>query len=1271
VLPSLDAEPARPHEAGTPPIKTYGSADYRIVAQFWQAAQTPDGQMHFAGGQGVLSFDGERWRFFPVPMATRSLLTGEDGKMWVGGTNDFGYVEFHDHSIHAYHSLAEKLPPEAREFESVWQILRHGDSIVFVADEHLFVWDGQDLAVKRFPTPRRLTAAIIDGRLLVSQRGTGLVDALAADRRVVLDNEALRGDAFNFATERPGGQILAGTFKAGFFELTRQAGGAYSAEPIQFPLEARTFRSLRLRRGGIATATHGEGVRVFTAAGKPEATISQAEGLLSDTVFNVFEDRDGNLWACHESGISWIGLAEGWTRFSNAQGLRVGIAYTLARFDGQLFCGGLDGLFALSAAPSGSRTPAWNRVPGASAPVWDAEAFSEGLFIGCHTGLERYEDDQATDAFPHGNDIYHVPRLGAEPRPWILSTYGKLITGHWRNGAFRPAAETTMPGIATSMVNVDETSILMGSTTAGPVRAAAPAPSPKPRSASPAPAGRGLDDAGASWSYVARLGGFLVAITDQGIHFRTREGPDWRPARAAPRQIHCGPYGVNIDPHPGAIWLTMETAGGATRFGRLQIDEASGEPRFQALPCVGIDELAKVHCLMVEPDEGVVWFGGNGGVIRETLRLAPQRASKTPIVYPLEFGGRDDASGSQHIAPVRQLAIEYALPNFGTGARSYQTRLIPQDSEWSAPSSSAFKEYTNLAEGDYRFEVRALIDGVPAGQASAPAFTILPPWHRTPLAYAAYASLAAGLLYLLHHWRTNRLRSRNLKLEQAVRERTIDLERSNMQLAQANTAKDRFLAMVSHEIRNPMNGIIGLANLLLEDPGKRQNKRLGHLVSTAQQLKTLLDGLLDYAAIDNGQIRVQAHPFDPEEFLEQIENLQQPLANDKGLALMVDARFPAGARVIADQGKLRQILLNLTGNAIKYTREGQVTLSGWMEDTGAGPSTTLVFEVSDSGPGIPQKDQARIFQQFERGAQAFSASKGIGLGLAIAQRLATLMQGTVQLISSNDKGSCFRLAVPAALTEDSPVSQSPAEGRELNGLRILVIEDEPYNLLVVEGVLSNAGAAVTTANSARDARRHFADSPPDLVLTDLNLLDGNGIELIEEFRAQETARDIPGVVMSAYASEREQEAIRRIPAAGFVAKPFSPRELLDAIQGGNQTAAPQPANDNAGAWDALAYLADGDAEKRKELQAELLASALEITETIDRSAQQGAFGLVRDAIHDLTPLARMSGDPRLNQLVETAREAAAGNDHTRLDAAMNAMNAQLRRLDPNGRSSTS
>ena len=396
------------------------------------------------------------------------------------------------------------------------------------------------------------------------------------------------------------------------------------------------------------------------------------------------------------------------------------------------------------------------------------------------------------------------------------------------------------------------------------------------------------------------------------------------------------------------------------------------------------------------------------------------------------------------------------------------------------------------------------------------------------------------------------IREINADLERRVERRTRELREASAEAQAANLAKSQFLATMSHEIRTPMNGLLGMTELLLAtDLTPKQRRFLDTIRRSGETLLSLINDILDFSKIESGRLELDTAPFSLRELVEDIGELFAPRAHAMGLELACDLPPEFHERVQGDAGRLRQVLVNLVGNAIKFTPRGEVVVGLVVESEFSSQQRVRLY-VRDTGIGIAPAQQERIFDSFSQADSSTSRMYGgTGLGLAISRRLVELMGGHLDVMSRLGEGSLFRFSIVLAKeTEAAP--EGPAARSLPKAARVMVVDDNATNREILDHQLQAWGLephsladgndALAALRTAAAAGRHY-----DLLVLDLHMPDTDGLQVAEAVRAEEVLEGLPIILLSSADLEEEREACRALGINHRLTKPPRRADLLEAV----------------------------------------------------------------------------------------------------------------------------
>jgi signal transduction histidine kinase/CheY-like chemotaxis protein/ligand-binding sensor domain-containing protein len=546
--------------------------------------------------------------------------------------------------------------------------------------------------------------------------------------------------------------------------------------------------------------------------------------------------------------------------------------------------------------------------------------------------------------------------------------------------------------------------------------------------------------------------------------------------------------------------------------------------------------LSPSHVLL-GTSKGLAIFRGDPAPYRNKLQPVAVQVAGNASPVPISDGSRlaipegplqiSVAAASTTIRD--RVVLEYRISGYADSWMPYRGSLLEHQ----------------MPAGSYRITVRAR-DPQLQWLAGELAFdlTVNPPWYRTSGAHALWFFLAVACAFGLVRWREGHLRRRQQELECQVAARTAELEQEKSRAEHATAAKSKFLAVMSHEIRTPLNGILGAGALLgFSDLNADQRDLVDTIETSGAAMRDLIGDILDFSRIEAGKLELASNDFSIHRLVDGIVSSLRPMAIEKGLRLVSRNSLPPESYWRGYEGRLRQVILNLANNAVKFTASGHVTIEVCLQP-GPAPQAVL-FAVSDSGEGIPGEEIDRIFAPFEQRDGSHSRPHGgVGLGLAIARTLVELMGGRIEVDSRPGSGSRFYFALPL----DSAVEESepPPDGEPVPfaGARVLLVEDNGINRLVARKLLMHLGLDVVCATNGLEAIAALPASRCDLVLMDCSMPVMDGYECTARIRATEPSGDhIPIIALTANAFVEDREKCFAVGMDDFLSKPLRPGDL--------------------------------------------------------------------------------------------------------------------------------
>ncbi len=1164
---------ASTRELGRPFIENFTARDYHGRPVLFSGVQDEQGLMYFVNFGAVVVYDGRTWEYIPVsdgPLLR--VFPMPDGSMFVSPIDDFGRLARDSAGKWRYESYRDRLPAEVRPPGRVWNIVRDGADVFFSTDQAIVTLQGGDPArtsiwrqpsVTGLPPPRHAQQAVLalrtaTGALCWFHRGVGLHEYRNGKYVPYLpDSAALRDPRIAWITNATDGTIRFIWDDGSVF--TVDAAGQVTPWPHEGrALVANTFvrSALVLSDGGMFIATANRGALLLGPRGELRHHLHDGNGLETSALNGGWLDRDGGIWATHMTGVSRIELDPRATLFDRTNGIgRSGLVQVL-RYQQELFGGSDDGVFRLRPADPDGRNARWERLEIGAGRIRTLATNGTELLFGTMTEFGRWDDPKFTvfEKLPGQSVIMQF-------------LAGRLLLGHDsgvrvfnREGANWRLAFDIL-GISSPVISIvpeGDDRAWIGTLTRGLLRVHIPVQARAERDVTIThfTSRDGVPDDG-------RVSG---AITSEGPLFYTpdkffrfdaatsRFRPDER-FRIDGRSVRTTEafFSTNDGRIFGQFQLTGES-GVEQRLGWFQPDGNSGLA-WRPLPNRYVRRLGPIGASTVYYEENageqILWAAGSDAMLRIVL-AETNRAAKPPtaLIRTAKRGALSLRSDSAKLPHAHEsIRITFASPTFqeSQGLR-FQTRLLGFNAAWSAPSERAEAEFTNLNGGRYTFEVRAVDTDDQVGPAAQLAFAIASPWYFSPWAFLGYIAAAVALVTGFVRWRLRNSERERLRLERIVAERTAELELARDAADQANHAKSSFLANMSHELRTPLNGVIGYAQVLMKDSdlSPKNRDRLRIVQTSGEHLLRMINEVLDFSKIEAGKMELTTTPFHLPQLLRDIAAAASARFEQKQLDFVFDPAPDLPDLVLGDPLKLRQVMDNLLGNALKFTGGGSVRFQARI----IAPET-IEFGVTDTGVGIGEADLKRLFQPFQQAADGRPAEPGTGLGLAISQRMVALMDGKLEVESRPGAGSRFffsvRLPVITANAGARRTTTSIITGYNGRRRKLLVVDDIATNRHVLRDLLTPLGFEVAEAASGMEALTITPELKPDLVFLDLRMPGIDGLELAGRLRQQAGGERMKLIAMSASVLSFNRENAFAAGCDDFLPKPFREDDLLARI----------------------------------------------------------------------------------------------------------------------------
>ena len=1183
---------------GIPLTASYDVPPTRHNGEVWAFAPADAGQI-WVGSDELFLFNGESREKIELPFETyavRALAHDASGKLWIGAIGEIGHLERTPTGGWRYVSARDDLRAAGIDNVRVWEALATPQGMVFVADDQILRWNGTRFERWPIPSATLLRPTRDRDTLWIVEPNVGVFRMEADGPRQVLGAAELPNSTVNWAigsapvSVASRGEPLMVGGQEGIYR--RRDNGWEKLEQLSAAIVGKSaWRVTLIDKSTVAIGTVLGGMVVGATDDRVLAILDRASGLPNESITSLWhDDRSGQLWIGYVGGMSRVDARGSTSVFDTRNGLRDAPVLKTVLHGDRTYVLARRALSVLSPASNGRAATA-RQLSQLPTPLSDALSSGPNLWLsGLGGGIWRVVGDTVSQETPPSGFVYALAEAQAPPYElfYLENTHVRMLVptadGGWEPGDLH----TEVGGPAVSALRDGSGDLWISTVTRGIFRYRV-----KNKNTSSGlqlqlarhySAGNGLPLKGMMRTVLTTLGDCVFSFSEQGILAHDSQRDAFVALPGLERFVALA--GARSDDPAVAYWVVRNTdidlsQAGTAALIRLRTTGSDTLPTWEPIDATGMEHTGRISGLsFTGGDAPALWVAGSQALVRlstDTLSAPPALPSlelrgimRNSVPQPLPAAG----APLQLDADTTRLRIELAGVK-RTEVRSLlvQASLEGVSNEWSQPQSDSVFEFTGLSSGKYTFNARAVDRFGRVGPTLAFAFVLAPPWYAGARAIVAY--VLAGVLAIGAgvRWRLRHLHRLAERLNRLVDERTAEL-------ARANAARNEFLEAISHEIRNPLNGITNLVDLLHDAKLNPEAQKLANsLGRSAAHLKQVFGDVLGFTKLEYGHVGIEQVTFSLKQLLDDTLALfvVQARNQQNELRLTLPPDFTDGFS--GDAEKISAVLRNYVSNALKYAPAGVIEVIVRVRSDGTQQNICNIWlGVRDQGPGISAAEQKNLFKKFTRGREAKARGiSGTGLGLAICRGIAELLDGKVGVISEEGRGATFWLEVPltraplpaappatasqpAIRTSATDASTQPAE------TVALIVDDQEYNQAVLRGIAQRLGYQTEVASCADEVWPLVDRTWFDVVFMDWELPGLSGGDIARRLRDHRHARDAVIIATTAHDTDDIVQKCLEAGMDGFAAKPFDTAQMREIVREAmarragrkNQPAAPRP-----------------------------------------------------------------------------------------------------------------
>lgn len=1011
---------------GLPIIYNYSPALYGFHSQNWGAVQDSRGLIYFANSDGILEYDGVKWRLIRLPNGEtcRVLFHAPDGIVYVAGFNEIGYIAYNKTGEAEYTSLKSKMTGRKKDFLDVWSISAANGKVYFSTYEEIFIWDGN--TVNTFNSKRSISSLVhINGKLVVAFSDGNPEYFDGKKFTPFISNNLHENTERTILCQKEDGNLLLFTKKGAMFEIIN---GKIIKIIDDIPMlndGGSIYDAKLLSNGLIALATVTAGVIIIDDKGTIIQSLNEDTGLGNNVAYSIYEDRQNNLWITLEEGLAKININSPISIFDKRFKL-FGALADISVFNNKLFVSSTFGIFSADFFSTTSEH-VFKRLNINLDESWSFFHHKEKFYITSSTGLYKIEDNgetRLTDKYcfmalsPRdssdivllaSDDGLTVIRLDESGSNVVQSIQVEGISGEVRN--------ITELAKGDFWIEISPHTLLRVKFNNGYFN--------KPEVTKSKYESAGPGNAIATLNHQ----GVPLIVTTSGLLKFNPENNIFTPLNSNLKIRAREPFSSPLLCNTSSDNIILFLDGGLFSIKIFPDNDSCHVSRIGRIMSYNVYKIYADKSI----DENTLWLATSTGLLKYDLTKRETQDTKKTFVRSVTagdsvwFSGVSTGKELLKLSPGSSITISFSALSFeDESSVLYQTYMDGIDTSWQPSNKNPFREFASLSPGNYKFRVRSILPSGIVTPEEVFHLKIRNYWYANNYAYALYLLILLAVVTFIIKTRTSLLVLERDRLEEIVNERTgkllalnnelslknQQLLNTNLQLEQFDKEKSEYLGIVAHDLKNPLAGVLGFAEILGDEVDQLRVEEIARYAENIRISSTsmldIINKLLDIDRMEQGKLELVLHDFDITPLIQETIESNLPLSKRKSITILFDPPDET-VYIYSDRNLIYQIIDNLVSNAVKYSYSNSTVFVR----CGFEQADTIFLEVEDHGVGIPADEINLLFKKFTKlSSRPTAGESSTGLGLSIVYMLCKLLGGKIICSSKPGFGSTFKVTLP-------------------------------------------------------------------------------------------------------------------------------------------------------------------------------------------------------------------------------------------------------------------